>query len=257
MAKPTPKPKSTKKAEKVAIVTGGGRNIGRAIALELHAKGCAVVVCARSQAEIDVTAGIIQEQGGRSCAIRADVTLENDIARVVKAAKDLFGRVDYLVNNAGSYLWRTVDKTSIEEWQAMLGTNLTGPFLATKAVLPLMKEQGGGRIVNVASLYGVTPGPNVAAYVAAKSGLIGLTRALARELRPFKVTVNAVCPGAVNTKDESAELEDKRWGFGEHLLPRDVAEAVAFLCSDGASQISGATLEVPGGTDFEVRVHAM
>jgi 3-oxoacyl-[acyl-carrier protein] reductase len=242
--------------KKVAIVTGAGRNIGRAIALELHARDCAVVVCARSQSEIDVTAGIIQEQGGRSVAIRADVTSEDDMNRVVKAAKDLFGSIDFLVNNAGAYLWKKVDETSLAEWNAQIGANLTGPFIATKAVLPLMKTQGSGRIVNVSSLFGVTPGANVAAYVAAKSGLIGFTRALARELRPHKITANVVAPGAVNTGDDAPDLEDKRWSFGEHLLPRDVAEAVAFLVSDHASQISGTALEIPGGTDFEVRVHA-
>ena len=244
-------------AKKVAIVTGGGRNIGRAIALELHDRGCAVVVCARSQAEIDVTAGIIQEQGGRSCAIRADVTSEDEMARVVKAAKDLFGRVDFLVNNAGAYLWRPVDQTTLAEWRNQIDTNLTGPFVCTKAVLPLMKAQGAGRIVNVSSLFGVHPGLNVAAYCAAKAGLIGFTQAVARELRPAKITCNAVCPGAVNTKEEALELEEKRWAFGEHLLPRDVADAVGFLLSDAASQISGTALEIPGGTDIEVKVHAM
>ncbi len=242
--------------KKVAIVTGAGRNIGRSIALELHARGCAVVVCARSQGEIDVTAGIIQEQGGRSAAIRADVTSEDDMVRVVKATKDLFGSVDFLVNNAGAYLWKKVDETSLAEWNAQIAANLTGPFIATKAVLPQMKAQGSGRICNVSSLFGVTPGANVAAYVAAKSGLIGFTRALARELRPFKITANAVCPGAVNTGDDAPDFEEKRWHFGEHLLPRDVAEAAAFLLSDQASQISGTVLEIPGGTDFEVRVHA-
>src|SRR5579871_4554087 len=151
--------------KKVAIVTGAGRNIGRAIAIELHQRECAVVVCARSQAEIDVTAGIIQEQGGRSCAIRADVTKEDEVARVVKAAKDLYGRLDFLVNNAGCYLHKTIEDTSLEEWVQTVNSNLTGPFITTKAVLPLMKAQGGGRIVNVSSLFGVMPGANVAAYV--------------------------------------------------------------------------------------------
>jgi 3-oxoacyl-[acyl-carrier protein] reductase len=241
---------------KVAIVTGGGRNIGRAIALELHQKGTAVVVCARSQAELDVTAGIIQEQGGTGVAIRADVTQEQDVAHVIDAAKELFGRVDYLVNNAGCYLMKSIEETSLAEWQQTLALNLQAPFLMTRAVLPLMKAQGGGRIVNVSSLFGVTPGAKVAAYVASKSGLIGLTRALAKELRPFHITVNAVCPGSVNTTEESAALEDKHWPFGEHLLPRDVAESVAYLISDAASQISGSVIEIPGGTDFEVRVHA-
>lgn len=242
---------------KVAIVTGGGRNIGRAIAIELHQKGYAVVVCARSQTELDLTAGIIEEQGGTSVAIRADVTQEADVSRVVQATKDLFGRCDVLVNNAGCYLMKSIEDTSLAEWQQTLGLNLQGPFLMTKAVLPLMKAQSGGRIVNVSSLYGVMAGSNVAAYVASKAGLIGLTRALAKEFRPFHITVNAVCPGAVNTSEEGADLDDRHWPFGAHLLPRDVAETVTYLVSDAASQVSGSIIEVPGGTDFEVKVHAV
>jgi 3-oxoacyl-[acyl-carrier protein] reductase len=236
----------------VAIVTGGGRNIGRAVAIKLAEQGYAVIVCARTQREIDVTAGIIQEQGGRSAAIRADVMKEDDVAKVLGAARDLFGRVDLLINNAGNYLRKPVEQTTLGEWELVLGANLTGPFLMTKAVVPFMKAQRGGHIVNVSSLFGLNPGTDVCAYVAAKSGLIGLTKAVARELRPHRILVNAICPGAVDTSEDAQELEDKYYALGEHLLPRDVAEAVAFLASDGASQISGAVMEVPGPTDFEV-----
>src|SRR5262249_32279426 len=162
--------------------------------------------CSRTQAEIDVTAGIIQEQGGRSAAIRADVMNEDDVARVVAAARELFGKIDVLVNNAASWLHRPIDQTTRAEWEQVLGSNLTAVFLTSRAIVPVMKEQGGGRIVNVSSLYGLTPGVNVAGYVAAKSGLIGFTRAIARELRPFKINVNAVCPGAVDTSEEGEEL---------------------------------------------------
>ena len=243
-------------ASRVAIVTGGGRNIGRAIAIKLAEQGYAVVVCSRTQSEIDVTAGIIQEQGGRSAAIRADVASDDDVARVVHAARELFGRIDVVVNNAGNWLQKPVDETTRSEWDAAIGANLTGPFLMSRAVVPVLRGQGGGRIINVSSLFGLTAGSNVAAYVAAKSGLIGLTRALARELRPFRINVNAVCPGAVDTTEEAEVLEGRHYALGEHLLPRDVAETIAFLASDGASQISGAALEIPGGTDFEVRVHS-
>lgn len=238
---------------RVAIVTGGGRNIGRAIAIKLGERGFAVVTCSRTQSEIDITAGIIQEQGGRSAAIRADVVNEDDVGRVVSAARELFGRVDVLVNNAGSYLSKPVEETTRAEWDAVLGANLTGPYLMTRAVVPIMKGQGGGRIVNVSSLFGITPSANVSAYVAAKSGLIGFSRALARELRPFRINVNAVCPGSVDTSEEAEELDAQHYALGEHLLPRDVAESVDFLASDAGSQISGAAIEIPGATDFEVR----
>jgi NAD(P)-dependent dehydrogenase (short-subunit alcohol dehydrogenase family) len=245
-----------KAPSRVAIVTGGGRNIGRSIAIKLAEQGHAVVVCSRTQAEIDVTAGIIQEQGGRSAAIRADIMNEDDVTRVVAAGRELFGKIDVLVNNAGSWLHRPIDQTTRAEWEQVLGSNLTGVFLMSRAIVPVMKEQGGGRIINVSSLYGLTPGVNVAGYVAAKSGLIGFTKATARELRPFKINVNAVCPGAVDTSEEGEELEGKHYPLGQHLLPRDVAECVAFLASDAASQVTGAAIEVPGATEFEVQERA-
>jgi 3-oxoacyl-[acyl-carrier protein] reductase len=239
--------------ERVAIVTGGGRSIGRAIALKLAEQGCVVVVCSRTQSEIDVTAGIIQEQGGRSAAIRADVASEDDVGRVVRASKDLFGRVDVLVNNAGNYLQKGLEQTSRSEWDWVVGANLTGPFLMTRAVVPAMRAVGGGRIVNVSSLFGVNPGSSVSAYVAAKAGLIGLTKALALELLPARIQVNAVCPGAVNTSEQAEELESQHYKVGEHLIPRDIAEVVAFLVSDQASQITGGEINVPGATHFAVK----
>lgn len=241
---------------KVAIVTGAGRGIGQAIAFKLAESGIAVVVCARTQKEIDHTAGVIQEQGGRAAAIQADVTKEADVTRVVEGAQKVFGNPTMLVNNAGNYIWKSVGDTSLEDWNVTLALGLTAPFLFVKAMLPHMRTAGAGRIVNISSLFGAEPhSKNLSAYCAAKAGLIGLTKQLAYELRPDKINVNAICPGAVNK--QNAELEKERYAFGEHLLPRDVAESVAFLLSDEASQLSGAVLELAGGTGFDCKVHAM
>ncbi len=238
--------------DRVAIITGGGRNIGRAIAYRLHELGCSVVVIARTQKEIDHTAGVIQEQGGRSVALCCDVGVEAEVTRAVEAAISVFGRVDFLVNNAGNFLNKPLTDTSADEFDVAVNANLRGPFLLSRALIPEFRRLGGGRIVNVASLFGVTPGANAAVYCAVKAGLIGLTRALARELHSDKINVNAVCPGAVTIGEEAIELEETRWALGEHLLPRDVADVVAYLLRDESSQITGAAIEIPGNTSFSV-----
>jgi 3-oxoacyl-[acyl-carrier protein] reductase len=234
--------------DRVAIISGGGRNIGRAIAYRLNELGCTVVVCARTQKEIDHTAAVIQEQGGRSVAICCDVGQEQEVRRVVEATLRVFGRVDFLVNNAGNFVSKPLSDTSTEDFDLLVNANLRGPFLLSREVVPILRRQGGGRIVNVSSLFGIIPSANVAAYCAVKAGLIGLTKALARELHTDKINVNAVCPGAVTTGEKVIELEETRWALGEQLLPRDVADVVAYLLTDASSQITGAAIEIPGST---------
>lgn len=238
--------------DRVAIVSGGGRNIGRAIAYRLHEMGCTVVVCARTQKEIDHTAGVIQEQGGRSVALQCDVGKEADIRRVVEGTRKLFGRIDFLINNAGNYVYKSIEDTSMDEFDVSVDANLRGTFLFCKHVIPEMRRFGRGRIINVASLFGLIPSANVAVYCMMKAGLIGFTRALARELHSDMINVNAVCPGAVTTGDRAIELEETRPELGKHLLPRDVADVVAYLLTEGSSQITGAAIEIPGSTSFEV-----
>ena len=238
--------------DRVAIISGGGRNIGRAIAYRLSELGCTVVVCARTQKEIDHTAAVIQEQGGRSVSICCDVGQEADVKRVVEAALKVFGRIDFLVNNAGNFLSKPLGETTTADFDDLVTANLRGPFLLSREVLPALRRQGGGRIVNVSSLFGIVPSANVAAYCTVKAGLIGLTKALARELHGDRINVNAVCPGAVTTGEKVIELEETRWALGEHLLPRDVADVVAYLLQDGSSQITGAAIEIPGSTGFRV-----
>lgn len=241
---------------KVAIVTGGGKGIGQTIAFKLAAAGVRVVVCSRTQKDIDHTAGVIQEQGGQAAAICADVAKEEDVARVIEGAIKVFGPPTLLVNNAGNYIYKSVGECSLEDWNKSIHVALTAPFLFIRGCLPHMKEAGYGRIVNVSSLFAVNPHTkNLSGYCAAKSGLIGLTKQLSYELRGDHININAVCPGAVNKDDD--DLEKERYKFGEHLLRRDVAESVQFLLSDAASQISGAVLDIAGGTGFETKVHAM
>jgi len=237
--------------DRVAIVSGGGRNIGRAIAYRLFEEGCHVVVLSRTQKEIDHTAGVIQEQGGRSVAICCDVSKEEDVAKAIEATLDLFGRIDFLVNNAGAYVSKTVTETTDADFTEAVDSNLRGAFLLSRAVLPEFKRQGAGRIINIGSLFGVIPGSNVAIYSMVKAGLVGFTRALARELHHEGISCNIVQPGTVDTS-ESVELEETRRTLGDHLLPRDIADAVAFLMMEGSSQITGAVIDIPGSTGFKV-----
>jgi len=239
--------------DRVAIISGGGRNIGKAIAYRLFEMGCQVVVCARTQKEIDHVAGVIQEQGGRSAAICCDVGDEAQVQRVVEATIKVFGRVDFLVNNAGNYLEKKLADTTIEDFDAAVSGNLRGAFLLSKAVVPhLRKNDDGGRIVNVSSLLAQIPGSDTAVYCAVKAGLIGFSKALARELHSDGINVNAVCPGMVTTGEQAIELEETRWKLGEHLLPRDVADVVAYLLTDESSQITGAAIQIPGATGIKV-----
>lgn len=240
-------------SDKVAIVTGGGRHIGAAIAYRLHELGCKVVVCARTQEEIDHTAGVIQEQGGQSIAVNCDVGKPEDVQRVIDACLKFFGRVDFLINNAGNYVSKPILETTLADFDESVNANLRGAFLFSKAAIPELRKAPSGRIINVASLFGLIPSSNVALYCSVKAGLIGFSKALARELHSEGINVNAVCPGAVTwAEDQVVELEETRHVLGSHLLPRDIADTVAFLLTDQSAQITGAAIEIPGATGFLV-----
>jgi 3-oxoacyl-[acyl-carrier protein] reductase len=240
-------------ADKVAIVTGGGRHIGQSIAYRLAELGCKIVVCARTQKEIDHTAAVIQEQGGQSIAVNCDVGKEEDVTRVIEACLKFFGRIDFLVNNAGNFIRKPIEETTVAEFDEAVNANLRGAFLFSRAVLPELRKAPSGRIVNVSSLFGAMPGSDVAVYSAVKAGLIGFSKALARELHGDGINVNAVCPGAVTwAEDQVIELEETRHVLGNHLLPRDVADTVAFLVTNQSAQITGAAIQIPGATNFKV-----
>ncbi|MED3731623.1 3-oxoacyl-[acyl-carrier-protein] reductase [Geobacillus stearothermophilus] len=239
---------------KIALVTGASRGIGRAVALELARQGANVVVnYAGSEAKANEVVEMIRSLGREAIAVQADVARAEEVERLVKTVLDQFGRLDILVNNAGITRDNLLMRMKEEEWDAVINTNLKGVFLCTKAVTRPMMKQRGGRIINIASVVGVIGNPGQANYVAAKAGVIGLTKTAARELASRNITVNAVAPGFITT-DMTEALSEELKGemlkqiplarFGE---PDDVARVVAFLASDAAGYMTGQTLHVDGG----------
>jgi 3-oxoacyl-[acyl-carrier protein] reductase len=239
---------------KVALVTGASRGIGRAIALELARQGAKVAVnYAGSEAKANEVVEEIKNMGGEAFAIQADVSNAKAVDQMVKAVLERFERIDILVNNAGITRDNLLMRMKEEEWDDVINTNLKGVFNCTKAVTRPMMKQRYGRIVNIASIVGVSGNPGQANYVAAKAGVIGLTKTAARELASRNITVNAVAPGFITT-DMTDRLSEELKAemlkqiplarFGE---PEDVAKVVSFLVSDAASYMTGQTLHVDGG----------
>lgn len=242
-------------ANKVAIVTGASRGIGRAIAIALAREGAKLVInyTANTQAA-EATLTAVQEAGSQGIMVQADVTAAADCDKLVKAAQDKFGRIDILVNNAGITRDNIAARMKAEEWQAVLDTNLTGAFNCAKAAIrPFLKQKTGGRIINMASIVGKIGGVGQANYAAAKAGLMGMTKSLARELAARQITVNAVAPGYINTAMTavlSADVKDnivRQIPLGRTGEPEDVAALVVFLASDEAAYITGQVIAVDGG----------
>jgi len=240
---------------RVAIVTGAGRGIGRAITGKLVESGAKVAAC-----DVDLKSALetadrlnVREHSAISC--RVDVTDPASVVSMITEAKDNFGQVDILVNNAGiMYRTRILD-ISVEEWEKTIQVNLGGPFLCTQAVLPVMKKRRFGRIINISSSAGRSVSTlGGAHYTASKAGLLGLTRAVAKEAAPFGITVNAICPGLVDTEmarmtTTEKELQDFLAAFPINRIgtPDEVGDLVVFLCSDKASYITGASIDINGG----------
>jgi len=239
--------------DRVVLVTGAGRGIGRSIALRFAEEGARVALVARTPAELERTAEQVSTLGSRALVIPGDITAAGDAERAVERAEAEIGPIDVLVNNAGMFLWRPFLKLTPADWDRVISTNLTGTANFCRAVLPGMVERGRGRIVNVSSVHGLRGDANLTAHSAAKFGIIGLTQSLAREFRANNIAVNAVCPGAVDNKtDETAEV-DRSSPLSQKLWPRDVARTVLFLASDDAAGITGAALEVYGGTHLTIQ----
>ena len=239
---------------RTAAVTGGARGIGRAIAMELGRQGANVIITYRREEHLaGAVAGSVRDLGAECRAVRVDVRNPEDLEALFEEARQGYGGVDVLVNNAGVTDDGLVMRMSDESWDRVVGTNLTGAFLATRLALRYMTRQRWGRIVNITSVAGVMGNAGQANYAAAKAGVIGFTRAVAREVASRGVTVNAVAPGFVLT-DMTAGLSDDRKQaildlipLGRHAEPGDIAPLVAFLASDAAGYITGQTLHVDGG----------
>ncbi len=239
-------------AGKVAIVTGASRGIGRAIALELADFGAKVVVnYASSSDAADELVDKIISRGGEAIAIAADVSKPEQIDDLVKTVMDQWGRIDVLVNNAGITRDTVMLRMKLEDWQAVLDTNLTGVFSCTRAVSKIMLKQKSGRIINIASVAGQIGNPGQASYSASKAGVLGFTRTVAKELSSRGITVNAVAPGFVET-DMTTDLNTEGLlqfiPLGRLGKPEEVAGMVRFLAADpAAAYITGQTFNVDGG----------
>ncbi|MFC1963924.1 3-oxoacyl-[acyl-carrier-protein] reductase [Chloroflexota bacterium] len=239
---------------KVAIVTGSGRGIGKAIALKLAGQGASVAVNDIGDTEnLESVAAEIKALNRESLAITADVSSPEDAARMIDTTTEKLGRVDILVNNAGITRDQLLMRMSEEDWDNVLKVNLRSVFLCSRAVLRQMLKQRWGRIVSMASIVGITGNAGQTNYAASKAGIIGFTRSLAKEVASRGITVNAIAPGFIETpmtgKLPEAQREElkKRIPAGYFGTPEDVAETVAFLASEGARYLTGQVLVLDGG----------
>jgi 3-oxoacyl-[acyl-carrier protein] reductase len=240
-------------AGKVAIVTGGSRGIGLAIARLLAEAGASVVVSGRDAARLDAAAKELESLGAPVLAVVADAAKREDVERLIEATRERFGRIDVLVNNAGITRDQLLVRMKDEDWDQVLDTNLRGVFLMTRATGKVMMRQKSGRIINIASTAGAMGNPGQVNYSAAKAGVIGLTKAAARELAHWSILVNAVAPGLIETDMTAAISAEAREAMLQQVplkrigQSREVAEVVRFLAGDGASYITGQTIHVNGG----------
>jgi 3-oxoacyl-[acyl-carrier protein] reductase len=238
---------------RIALVTGASQGIGRACALELARGGATVALAARNEAKLAEAVGEITAAGGQAAAFALDIASEESIKAVAKAVIERFGKVEILVNNAGITRDGLMMAMKRADWDEVLETNLTGAFLLTQAVLRPMLKSRWGRIINISSVVGRTGQAGQANYAASKAGLIGLTRAMAREVASRSITVNAVAPGYIETPMTEVLDEKQRAAMlagiplGRPGTAVEVAQAVAFLASDAAAYITGHVLDVNGG----------
>jgi meso-butanediol dehydrogenase/(S,S)-butanediol dehydrogenase/diacetyl reductase len=242
---------------KVAIITAGGSGIGAATARRFTQEGASVVVADISGRRAEEVASAISASGGKAIHLKMDASDPEGVQASITLALDAYGRIDIMFNNAGMADAAPLDEISLESWNRVLAVTLTSTFLGLKYCLPLMRRQGGGAVINTASVSGTGGDYGLSSYNAAKAGVINLTRAAAIENAKFNIRVNCVCPGAINTRaaqilggdraDEFRRLQAKAHPLGRMGEPEEIASAVTFLASAEASFITGAALMVDGG----------
>jgi 3-oxoacyl-[acyl-carrier protein] reductase/2-hydroxycyclohexanecarboxyl-CoA dehydrogenase len=240
---------------KVAVVTGSGRGIGAAIAVAFAEAGAKIVVTSRHKDECDAIVARIKKAGGEATCIPCDVSKESDIKTLIEKTIENYKRLDILVNNAGVFETNSVENIKNSEWKHVQSIDLDGTFLCIKYAVPYMKKVGGGRIINISSVAGLEGFASSAAYCAAKFGIRGLTKAAASDLAKYNITVNAICPGLIETKMTEAFTTDPNVlnSFVQKIpanrvgKPEDIAAAALFLAGDEASYVIGTELVVDGG----------
>lgn len=251
--------------ESTAIVTGGARGIGQSICIELARQGASIVVADLNSEEMAETKELVEETGQRCDLVETDVASNQSVQETVEWVLGEFGSIEYLVNNAGiAGPTAPCEEVSVEEWEQTIGVNLKGPFQMCREVLPHMKEQSFGRIVNIASVTGKRPLPNRTPYATSKMGVIGFTRTLADEVGDANINVNAVCPGSVDgprirgvferqaaetgqSYEEVRSDVEREAARGELVNREDVANLVSYLCSEQSEQITGQDINVSAG----------
>lgn len=241
------------------MITGGGTGIGRACALAFAREGAKVAVGGRRREPLDETVREISKTGGEGLAITCDVTHRKSVEAAIAKVVERFGRMDVVVNNEGAVVVATVDETSDEDWSSLLAANLTGTFLVSRAALPSLRKAGGGSIVNIGSILGLIARRQRAAYCAAKSGVTGLTKAMALDHAHEKIRVNCICPSIIETelglqsilKASDPEAERRKRSaeipLGRMGKPEDVAQMAVYLASEESSWITGAAIPLDGG----------
>ena len=240
---------------RVAIVTGGGKGIGREICLGLSKQGAKIVI---AELDIENSNKVIEEikdSGSEAIAIKTDISNENSVKNLIFETIKKFNKIDILINNAGIRHVKKLDDHNLNDWNDMLSVNLTGPYICCKAVIPEMKKVGKGKIINFGSIASFMGRPDRVGYVAAKSGVLGLTRALAIDLKGTNINVNTICPGLISTPFNKKYAEDpthgEKWGketiVGRWGLPSDIVGAAIFLSSDDSDFINGTEIKIDGG----------
>ena len=240
---------------KVAIVTGGGSGIGTAICRAFSSEGASVVVADRNLPAAEEVAQSLRESGHAALAVEVDIGDQDKIATMTDTVVKEYGQIDVLVNNAGARVIKGLLQHTLDDWDQMIRINLTGPFLCSQAVIPHMLANSGGSIINLASIASFMGRPNRCAYVAAKTGVLGLTRAMAADLSGKKIRVNAIAPGMVASafNQSFAEASDTGPAWAEENLigrwgqPEDIVGAAVFLASEESGFVTGADIKIEGG----------